>query len=221
MLKRPLTLGIALLVALGAIWLFTPGESRFRTFDPEAVGGAEAQLWRAYYERRRIDLASGLMLNAQRDFGLSPFDSIRAGLAAADAARTFQASRSRAEAQRALPSLTRYFETLRGATHSDFDPAEAARLELEWWQLRREVNGPERYAPAVAAATAYVYGVAPDALVRYAVLRSEAMDLRDSRRDAVTDEDWSRIEALLTDAYRALRAELSDQPPVSRESAAW
>ncbi|MGQ0533453.1 MAG: hypothetical protein ACT4OF_12290 [Caulobacteraceae bacterium] len=99
-LKRSITLALALLVALAAAWLFTPGPSRFRSFDPEAVGQAEAELWRAYYERRRVDLASGLMLNANRDFGLSPFDSIRAGLSAAEAARTFQRSRSRAGARK-------------------------------------------------------------------------------------------------------------------------
>src|SRR5215467_10972545 len=108
--RRPVTLTLALIVALGAVWFFTPGPNRFRTFDPVAVGRTEAVMWRAYYERQRLRLMAGLMLNANRDFGLSPFDSIRAGFSAAEAARTFQRSRSRAAAQAALPALTRYFE---------------------------------------------------------------------------------------------------------------
>jgi hypothetical protein len=218
--RRPITLLLILLIALAALWMFTPGPNRFRSFDPNAVAHAEAELWRAYYERRRIDLASGLVLNAHRDFGLSPFDSARAGLSAAEAARTFQRSRSREEAQRALPALAQYFAVLSTATRARFDPAEAARLELEWWQLRREVDGYDLYAPAVAAATAHVYGVEPAALSAYAALRAEAMDLRDNRGRAITDEDWRRIEALLSQAYTELADEVSDQPPPSRASAA-
>jgi hypothetical protein len=218
--RRPVALTLAFGLALAAGWFFTPGPNRCRRCAPVAGGRTEAVMWRASDERRRLRLMAGLMLNANRDFGLSPFDSMRAGYAAAEAARTFQKSHSRHEAQAALPALRRYFRTLASATHSSFDADEAARLELEWWQRRREVRGPHAYAPAVAAAAAYIYGAEPASLARYAELRSAAMHLRDIKRRHITDADWRRIEATLIESYRALRAEVSGQPPLRRASAA-
>ncbi|MGQ0533452.1 MAG: hypothetical protein ACT4OF_12285 [Caulobacteraceae bacterium] len=68
---------------------------------------------------------------------------------------------------------------------------------------------PADYAPAVAAATAYIYGADPAALDRYANLRAAAMHLRDSRNRNITDDDWRRIEELLVQAYGALRAAIT------------
>src|SRR5262249_10881490 len=134
---------------------------------------------------------------------------VRSGMAAADAARIFQGSRSRAEAQAALPALTTHFRVVAGAVHARFDPREAARLELEWWQLRRGNVGPAGYAPAGAAATAYLYGVAPDRVNTYARLRVEAMDLRDRKGAQITAHDWREIKMLLVEAYRELRSDLT------------
>lgn len=218
-LIRPVTFALALLVALAAAWVFAPRPDRFRTFDPRAVGHAEMQMWRAYYERTPLQLSTGLVLNASWDFGFSPYDSARLGYQAGMAARTFQRSHSRAEAEAALPALQHYYEILRLATHGSFDPAHAAALELEWWQLRREYAYPEEYAPAVGAAAAYLYGVNPAAVHDYAALRADAMHLRDSHSRDMTDAEWTQIEALLVRAYTSLRDNVRPQPP-SRASAA-
>ena len=210
--RRVLQIGGILLAAV-LVWLFTPPPSHFRDFDPAVVGRDESNLWRAYYEHRYADLATGLTLTENRDFGLSPLDSTRSGIAAANAARVFQRSHSRTEAQAALPQLTEHFRILARATHASINPAQAARLELEWWQLRREHVGPARYAPAVAAATAYLYGVSPERVRDYADLRAAAMDLRDRKGRAITEADWREITRLLIAAYQGLRAEVT--PPSS------
>lgn len=198
---------VAALIALGAFALW-PRQEHFRSFDPEAVGEAEADLWRAYYEHRTADLAAGITFNAERSFGLTPYMSARVGYQAARAARIFQPTRSRQEAQAALPALTEYFRLLSEAVHADIDPAEAARLELEWWQKRRETDDPKIYEPDVAAATAYLYGAPPERLAHYAELRVAAMDLRDRKGREITEADWMEIKRLLVDAYMALRAEI-------------
>jgi hypothetical protein len=203
------------LVALG-LYVFFPRQTHFRDFDAATVASAETEMWRAYYEHREVDLALGLALNAHNAFGLSPFMSARIGYAAARAAQAFQPSHSRAEAQAAIPMLTEYFRLLSRAVKADVDPAEAARLELEWWQQRRETDDAG-YEPAVGAATAYLYSVPPDELARYAELRTAAMDLRDRKGRDITETDWIEIKRLLTDAYTALREAV--QPP-SRASAA-
>ena len=200
----------AAIVAIMIVLAATPGPNRFRSFDPDELGAAEADLWRAYYERRRVDLALGLVSYERRSFGLSLWDSLNSGLSAANAARIFQDSSDRVEAEAALKSLARHFAILARATGSSFDPHEAARLELEWWQVRRETDsGPDAYAPAVAAAAAYIYGADPNALDEYARLRSRAMDLRDRMDAAIAEQDWNEIRALLVDAYGAMRRAIS------------
>ncbi|HVY85183.1 MAG TPA: hypothetical protein VG943_08620 [Caulobacterales bacterium] len=208
-MRRPLLLLLAAVLLAFALWLFSPGPNQFRSFDPVALGGAETDLWRDYYERKHVELAREIILTEHDDFGLSPWISLRSGFAAADAARIFQASHSRAEAQAALPALTEHFRLLNDATNADIDPARAAQLELEWWQLRREHVGPNGYEPAVAEAAAYLYGVAPERLGAYAHLRVEAMELRDRKGRAITDADWRQIRSLLIDAYSELRVAVS------------
>lgn len=213
--RRVKTLIALAVLAFGALFLFMPGKASFRGFDAPALGRAEGDLWRAYYERKYIELSAGLVLAENRAFGLSPWDSARSGVSAALAARTFQTSRSRAEAQNALPELTKHFAIVAHATHSSFDPTQAAKLELEWWQLRREHIGPDGYAPAIAAATGYPYSADPQRLMPYANLRAEAMHLRDIRGDQITDEDWKQISDLLARAYVALQIEIATTAPAA------
>ena len=108
-----------------------------------------------------------------------------------------------------MPALVDHFAVIRRATQARFDPAEAARRELEWWQARREEIPAEGYAPLIAAATATLYEIDPARLDGYARLRAGAMDLRDRRGDAITEADWRLIADQLTEAYRALRAAVS------------
>jgi hypothetical protein len=212
MRARSLFVLAAVLAAVAFGWWFlNPGPLRFRSFDPVLVGRAEAALWRDYYEGKPLELITGLALNNHRAFGFSPLASVRTGLAAADAARRFQRSRSRTGAQAALPPLTEHYRLLKEAARLQIDPAEAARLELEWWQLRRETQGTS-YTPAVAAAAAYVYGVRPQRLSEYARLRVAAMNMRDRKGRRISEADWREIEGLLVQAYRALRTEVAQGP---------
>jgi hypothetical protein len=211
LLRRPLGFLVACAMVLsGVVAATTPrGRPDLRRFDPAALGMAEAELWRAYYERRHAALATGLVLLNRTQYGFSVWDSLRSGVAAMLAARRFQPSRSRAEAAAAMPPLVDHFAVVRRATHARFDPAEAARRELEWWQARRENVPAQGYAPLIAAATAALYEVDPARLAGYARLRAAAMDLRDRRGDTITEADWALIADRLAEAYRALRAAVS------------
>lgn len=210
--RRPILVwllaAVLILAAVAAAWALMPGPSRVRTFDPTELGRAEAKLWRDYYDRKAVSLAVGLVLADNRSFGLAPLTSLRSGLAAAGAARTFQASTSREGAKAALPALTEHFRIFGEATGLAFDPAVEARLELEWWQKRREADDIS-YAPEIAAAAAYLYDAPADWFAAYARLRAEAMDLRDRKDAAMTDADWREVERLLIAAYREMRTAIS------------
>lgn len=208
--RRTLILALAL-VGAGA-YATWPRQADLRGFEPAEIARLEAATWRDYYEKRYVALFSHLYQLSRTQFGFAPLDSLRIALAAAQAARTFQPTRSRAAADAALPSLEAYYRLLASAAPGGFDIAEAARLELDWWQARRESAGPEQYGVTVARVAAITYGKPADdpSLLTAGIGRAEAMAYRDELGEAMTDSDWSEIECRLRRAYWSLKAAVAD-----------
>jgi hypothetical protein len=92
-----------------------------------------------------------------------------------------------------------------------FDVTEAARLELDWWQARREAVSPRDYGVTVGRVAAITYGKRPDdpALLESGVGRAEAMAYRDARAQAMAEQDWLEIEGQLLRAYQQLRTAIA------------
>jgi hypothetical protein len=197
-------------VLLGGLVAYAawPRHADLRAFEPAEIARLETAMWRDYYEKRYGALFYHLYALSRTQFGFSPLDSLRVAWAAAQAAKAFQPTRSREAANVALPPLVTYYGLLASAAPGGFDVAEAARLELDWWQARREAVGPERYGLIVARVAAITYGKQPDepSLVISGIGRAEAMAYRDARGQAMTDQDWSEIERRLRRAYRSLKA---------------
>jgi hypothetical protein len=66
-----------------------------------------------------------------------------------------------------------------------FDTEELARLELGWWQARREAVGPRDYGRTIAEVAALTYGKSAEdpAISASGIARAEAMAYRDARRE--------------------------------------
>jgi hypothetical protein len=110
-----------------------------------------------------------------------------------------------------LPPLVTYYRLLQPAAPVAFDVSETARLELDWWQARREKVGPKDYGRTVAEVAALTYGKNRDdpAILESGIVRAEAMAYRDERGGAITETDWSSIETQLLLAYRLLKASVA------------
>ena len=141
--RRTVTLTLALVftLVLGA-YAAWPRQADLRGFEPADIARLETAMWRDYYEKRYPALFYHLYELSRTQFGFSPLDSFRIASAAAQAAKAFQPTRSREAADAALPPLVSYYRLLASATSGGFDVAEAARLELDWWQARREAADP-------------------------------------------------------------------------------
>jgi len=181
-----------------------------RRFDADEVADLETEMWRSYYDRRRLLLFRQLVTLLRRQFRLPPLRSVVLAGLAARAAAVFQVGASRADYERALPLLDRYYASIRAASTVPFDPREAARLELEWWIVHREAGGvpsPE-LERALAAVAAELYQVPAERLGLHARRRAEAMLLRDRQAAAggVTAEGWQRIAVDLREAWGSLHA---------------
>lgn len=204
----PRLLGLFALLVLGcAAYGLWPRAAHLRSFDPVEVARLETRMWRSYYEQRYVALVADLYELSREQYGFSPTDSIAIAWYAARAAQTFQPTRGRAEAQKALPLLERYFAVLRRHGGENFDVVEAARIELDWWQLRRENSLPAQYGSVIARTTAVVFRADNADIRRAGLLRAEMMTYRDQRRDGrMQASDWAHIESELARSYAALRA---------------
>lgn len=207
--RRTVMLSLAL-VTLGAAGAYAawPRPADLRAFEPAEIARLEMAMWRDYYDKRYPALFGRLYAMSRAQFGFSPLDSFRIALAAAQAARAFQPTRSREAANAALPALLIYYRLLASATPAGFNVGEAARLELDWWQARREKVGPLEYGVTVARVAAITYGKRPDdpALLTSGIGRAEAMAWRDARGQTMTEQDWAEIEGRLRRAYAVLKA---------------
>jgi hypothetical protein len=204
---------VACLVLLGiALYWSIPRKADLRSFDPAKMAVLETAMWRDYYDKRYFDLFFNLYLSSRSEFGFSPLDSLKIAIAAGEAARTFQPTRSRDEANAALPELVSYYRLLARAAPGEFDVDQAAKLELDWWQARREDVPPETYGKTIAATSAMLYGKSDDLMVQSGIERAQAMAFRDQHRGEMTAADWSAIELRLFKAYSKLRRSVNPTP---------
>lgn len=215
MSRRTVLLALALACSGAGAYASWPRPADLRDFEPAEIARLETAMWRDYYEKRYVALFGHLYQLSRTQFGFAPLDSFRVALAAAKAARAFQPTRSREAANAALPPLETYYRLLASAVPGGFDAGEAARLELDWWQARREAVGPEQYSVTVARVSAITYGKPVDdpSLLTAGIGRAEAMAYRDAIGEAVTDPDWSEIECRLRRAYWSLKAAVASGEP--------
>jgi hypothetical protein len=204
---RWLTAAVALLL-LAAGYGFLPRHAHLARFDPHTMARLETAMWRHYYEKKYPALFRDVY-DVARHQGFSPWDSTRIAFKAATAARAFQPTTSRADAQAALAQLIDYFRILAGAAPVAVDVEEIARTELDWWQARREKIPPERYGLTVARVSSLLYGVDNEDIRRAGVLRAQAMAYRDAHASGMTEADWDTIAAQLDAAYGLLKSAIT------------
>ncbi|WP_212438504.1 hypothetical protein [Bradyrhizobium sp. AUGA SZCCT0431] len=190
-----------------------PRQADLRAFDPAAMARLETAMWRDYYDKHYPSLFYHLYEVSRTQFGFSPLMSLHISISAAKAARTFQPTGSRQEADAALPYLVIYYWDLASAAPADFNVEEASRLELDWWQARREKVGPRDYGVTVARVAALTYGKSAedDAMLRFGIGRAEAMACRDARGQRMSERDWVEIERQLLGAYQTLKAAVAEK----------
>jgi hypothetical protein len=202
---------IAATIAVVAVlaYVAVPRCADLARFDPAEMAGRETAMWRHYYEKRYIRLFFDLYETARREQGFSPPDSVRVAVRAAHAAKAFQPSTSRTEAEAAIPDLTAYFRMLARAAPGPVEVEKAARTELAWWRARREGAAPEQYGAVIAQVSTLLYGVDNADIRRAGVIRAQAMEYRDAHAADMTEADWSEIGKELEAAYRLLKKAVS------------
>ncbi len=200
---------VAALIAIGAaivIDLVGPMKTDIRVFDPDRVALLDTEMWRAYYAKQPLPLYLELAQLLREEFHFPPLRSYVVAAHAARAAFVFKSGRDRADYVKALPDLISYYAAIRRVSITPFDVRQTAALELEWWIVHRD-RDPAALARALANGAAALYQVAPDSLMEYGRLRTDAMVIRDAGGDGgrvVSEADWSRIASDLRGSWGSL-----------------
>ena len=211
-MKILLTRSFAILVPACASLLLA-AEPQPPTIDAEGVAQAETKMWQAYYSDDFMQIGAQLMTLLNRQYGLAPDRARDIGGLFAISSMSFRMARGDYE-NAVLPGLTRAYEQLKQATGSAYDPAKAARAELDWWVARRTKgqNSAEQVGAKIADLYACLYGLPAPAFKKAGLLRAQAATLRDAGRQ---NADWTQIEKLLKESYSELR-KASDGPMTRR-----
>lgn len=206
-------IGLLFAGALLAIWialdLYAPHKVDIREFDADEVARLDTAMWRSYYARERLQMYSELTELLQKQYKLRFWRRQLVAFYAAKAAFIFKDGKQRADYEKALPDLEKFYSQIRDISTSDFDFRRAAQLELEWWIVHRE---REKYqegdlARALAETAAAIYQMPAENFLEHGRLRAEAMKIRDAKAAAggVTEEDWQKISELLYASWHSLR----------------
>lgn len=206
--KWSITLLTVLLLWIG-LDLLTVRRNSLRSFDPVTVARLETDMWRSYYEHRRLKLFVQLSRLMREQFHASWWRSYLMAYQAAKAATVFQDGHSRETYQPALSYLSRYFAQIQRQSVESFDVTAVANNELEWWIIRRE----PQYKPAewekILCAIASAMYQQPEADFRtYAHWRVQAMVYRDHLGAEIGEAGWQQIFEWLKTAWTQLHGEV-------------
>lgn len=194
-------------ILLGMEWTrerLVKSPSDLRAFDAAAVGQLDTDMWRSYYERRPVLLFRQMITLLRTQYGMQPLEAVTNAYRAAHAAFVFKDGRNRTDYERALPDLDAYYRDIAARASQPFDSHRAAVLELEWWIVHRERR--QDLAAALAALQAEIYSVPAGRFAEHARLRAQAMDLRDTKGTAITEDDWRKIGEMLGASWDSLHS---------------
>lgn len=200
---------VLVLLICGALYdLYYPRTTQMREFNPDEVARLETAMWRSYYEKQRLQLFNELAELLRSQYGMSQLKSNQVAYYGANAAFVFKQGHERADYEKALPDLLKFYAAIRKMSDIPFDADRAARLELEWWIIhrQRDEHAPGDLAKALAELQAEIYHVPVDRVLEHGRLRAEAMTIRDTRAEngGVTEADWTRINELLKESWGSL-----------------
>src|SRR5690349_13873279 len=199
---------IGLIIAYGLFDLYGPRSTKLRQFDADEVARLETAMWRSYYDRKPVKLFRELSELLRTQYNLPFVRSNAVAYQASKAAFVFKDGHNRADYERALPDLVKFYRDIGKVGDIPFDVDRAARRELEWWIIHRErkSHAPGDLARSLAELPAEIYQMPAERFMEHGRLRAEAMTIRDDKADAggVTEADWAKIDDLLHQSWRSL-----------------
>lgn len=183
----------------------------FRQFDPVVVGQLDADMWRSYYEKKRVKLFWQMSKLVREQFHAPFWRSFPMAYRAAKAAFVFKEGRNRTDYAMAFPFLENYYTDINTLSDKPFDTEKMTQQELEWWIIRREKeHTTAEWEQILAETAAILFHEPPEKFKDYAHLRVEAMFFRDQKGENITEADWQHVNDLCVQSWQAVQMALQN-----------
>ena len=177
-------------------------------YDAQKVAYYEVEGWKAYYDRDWLRLLSLVVSLAQAQFHI-PFP--QSWVAAYYITRASVAFVPKEHDQVLVRGyLEKFYRLSQRYSGLNFDPAKAADLENEYWEVHRRLSGkPDKteFIETMAQLHAAVFGLTLDQARESGQLRVEANNVLDTITGHTSTDvarDWLRCADLLNQCYGSI-----------------
>jgi hypothetical protein len=189
--------------------------SKLRSFDPNRIADLEYRAWTGYYLRRWPQVLIASVRLVRSGFGMDWVRTLH-GAWLVLRANQLWAPVPGNDPDGARRCMRRFYGLVKLSYGHPADPAQAARLEVDWWRAHRENqysteprSAGDEVVESVTRLYGYLYREPPEAVRAAAEHRVRAMDLSDQWVAAGRDPDSPLLpleHAALVRSYAALLA---------------
>lgn len=182
------------------------------TFNPDLVAECEGRGWRAYYDRNWSQFITLMTERFVSLYHLPLEDAQHVAALSVQAAKDFVPLDHNMDKVR--ESLTTYYAIVKRYSGLPFDPAQAAELEAEYWDVHRRLVGkPDKteFVNTMIALHSHVFGITPEQARESAEYRVEANNIVDGitqKTSLEPERDWLLLEEKLKQCYRSIQKQL-------------
>jgi len=176
--------------------------------DPKKVAYYEVEGWKAYYDRAWLRLLRLIISLAEAQFHI-PFP--QSWVAAYYITRASVAFVPKEHDQTVVRGyLEKFYQLSQRYSGLDFDSAQAADLENEYWEVHRRLSGkPEKteFIEAMTRLHAAIFGLTLEQARESGELRVEANNVLDTITGHTSTDvarDWLRCADLLNQCYSSI-----------------
>ena len=190
--------------------------ARTFTLQPERVAYFEAAGWKAYYDRKWLNMLRLLVLLCQEQFHIPFPQSLVA------AYYTTRASLAWAPVEHDERKVLRYLEKFYGVARRyaglNYDVKRVAALEFQYFEVHRRLAGKaekEELFQTLRALHSALFGLTPEQAresAEWRLLAATTVDLITSRSSINVEGDWGKLEVYLQKAYRSIVEEMGRPP---------
>jgi hypothetical protein len=202
----------------------SPNKS-IRSFDPARVARLETENWEAYYQKRWGRLLWVSVSMVKEAFGLNLWQALQ-GAYLVGRAEIAAAPFPDNDIPRAEAYMRRFYTLIQRVHHEPFDVNEAARLEVNWWVVHRQLflkDDLSLLTRALEDLYVATFRLPREQVHEAADHRSEAMRYSDrwvNGSKASGDTLLAQVEAELFKSYTALRDAAQSAPSAAGAMAA-
>ncbi len=184
-------------------------------FDPDRIAYFEAAGWRAYYDRKWLQMLRLIVGLCHEQFRI-PFPmSLLAGYYTTRASLAWVPVDH--DERKILAYLEKFYRVARRYSGLKFDHVRVAVLELQYFDVHRQLSGnPEKgeFLQTLVDLHGAIFGLSPEQVresAKWRLLAANTVDLITSNTSTDVEGDWVKLEEYLRRCYRSIQRELKNR----------